>query len=1089
MKFLLSFIFLWVSLGLSGQNAVVDSLRLELSKAQEDTSFIKHAIDLAYQLRGIHPDSAFLLCQQAAELIPQIESNETQIRALRKVGIGYYHIRKLDTAMRYFAQAKQKADDSGDQKMSAYLLTNMGNTAKAQNNPEKALDLYEQSLLASQTLNDQGAQTVAHNNIGTIHMEQGDWGAAEYHYTEALKIQETLGNKTFQAGLLQNIALISRRQAKFTEAIEHYNRAMILQKELGKLPPQALIWRDIGITHRDQGNFTKALQAYQEALKIGQTLGDKTIASSCLKSIAVIYNDMEDYEFGIRYYQQALAIAEELGDRPLVANLLNGLGRSYMLNQDYELASSYLYRAISIRQEVGPRRSLAYPLYNLGSTYVKQGQLDSAFYYLDRSLPLTRQYKQIHLQTLCLTDLGLAHKQKGNLSAAIAHLEEAYSISPPTAYRQEKIDVTRALYQLYKLQNQPTKALTYHELLKSIQDTLFNEKNAREIARLEAAFEFEEEKQAMAFEQERNNTRQQSFRRAAYVALGVALLIILAVVWYYRQKQEANKQLKRLNVEILQQKEKLEELDHLKSRFFTNIAHELRTPLTVIGGMVEQIKNQPKKWLSKGLPLIERNNTNLLNLVNQIMDLRKLEAGNLQLHMIQGDIIGFLRYILESFQSMADSKDVQLHFLPEQPSLLMDYDQEKLLRIVSNLMSNAIKFTPEGGDVYLTIKKGNTLANAPQLLAKGLVHAADVPLLTIEIRDTGIGIAEEHLPHIFNRFYQVDDSTTRKGEGTGIGLALSKELVQLMKGTIQVDSKLGKGTTITFQLPIQKQVTTLVNADLPPSLSPHTSIEEEKTIEQVVQDRDASLPNLLIIEDNADVVQYLQSILQDNYNISLAENGQIGIDKSLAEVPDLIICDVMMPQKDGFEVCQSLKMDIRTSHIPIILLTARADEASRMAGLRRGADAYLAKPFKQEELLIRLQKLHELRQQLQSRYSGLAPVTPADDPGIQLEDRFITEIRTIIEKHIQEEAFGIPELCEAIGLSRTQLHRKIKALTQRSTSHFIRTTRLQQAKLLLKEGKFSIREVAHKVGMQDPAYFSRIFSEEYGLSPSDFAAS
>lgn len=604
---------------------------------------------------------------------------------------------------------------------------------------------------------------------------------------------------------------------------------------------------------------------------------------------------------------------------------------------------------------------------------------------------------------------------------------------------------------------------------------------------MELRNEFEQEKQELAFAQEKailekdaQLRRQRSFQWISALALLVAGIFITIILRFYRMRKLANDELKKLNQEILQQKEELEDLSQVKSRFFTNISHELRTPLTIIGGMVDQIRKQPKEWLDKGLAMIDRNNATLLRLVNQILDLRKLESGTLKLDLTHGDIIGYLRYLVESFQSFAESKHIRLHFLDYSKRVEMDYDAEKILQIISNLLSNAIKFTPEQGEVYLSINLEDGSEDRDELL--------------IMVKDTGIGIPTDKLPHVFDRFYQVDDSNTREGEGTGIGLALTKELVHLMKGSIRVESQLGQGTTFSLSLPVEKgvgssNVATAEQAKLANKLvAKGMKGLNSKTVKEVYNVVDGEEhDHLLIIEDNADVVEYLRALIGDSYAISVARNGEEGIERAIGEIPDVIISDVMMPIKDGFEVCDVLKNDERTSHIPIILLTAKADTEAKMAGLRKGADAYLAKPFNEEELSIRLQNLLEIRQKLKMRYQDLEFRPVEEKEGqLYLEDTFITRLKTVIESKIEDTDMSIQEVCKEMGMSRSQLHKKVKALTNSSTTQIIRSIRLHKAKDLLQNAELTISEVAYDVGFKDPAYFSRSFSEEFGRSPRDF---
>ncbi len=512
--------------------------------------------------------------------------------------------------------------------------------------------------------------------------------------------------------------------------------------------------------------------------------------------------------------------------------------------------------------------------------------------------------------------------------------------------------------------------------------------------------------------------------------------------------------------------EKLQELDQLKSRFFTNISHEFRTPLTVISGMTDQIAEKPERWLNKGIAMIRRNTDNLLDLVNQILDLRKLESGHMHLKLAQGDFVSYLNYIKDSFAGLAEAKDIGLHFESNVPKLVMDYDAEKILRIISNLVGNALKFTPEGGDVSLKVEQQGDKVQ-------------------IQIEDTGIGIPKDVQEDIFRRFFQTHYSDTFKKAGTGIGLSLVKQLVSLMNGDISLISEIDVGSTFTITLPVEcKSEQKHDNLLLPSKDHLHTENDTSISSEfKKVNDSQLELPSLLLVEDNPDVRQYLTACLEGLFKLEIASNGQEGIDLALEKIPDLIISDVMMPEKNGYELTLAIKNDGRTSHIPIILLTAKADLDSKITGLKKGADAYLAKPFEKRELLAQIDQLLEIRNKLQARYQSLDNIRPENISNAAQEDQFILTVKETVHSNIDDESFGITELCRAVGMSRTQLHRKIKALTGRSTSSFIRSIRLNKAKELLTTTDWNISQIAYEVGFKDPKYFSRTFAEEFGESP------
>jgi signal transduction histidine kinase/ligand-binding sensor domain-containing protein/DNA-binding response OmpR family regulator len=516
--------------------------------------------------------------------------------------------------------------------------------------------------------------------------------------------------------------------------------------------------------------------------------------------------------------------------------------------------------------------------------------------------------------------------------------------------------------------------------------------------------------------------------------------------------------------------EYLKELDHFKSRLYTNITHEFRTPLTVILGMVQQIRHTPETYMQEGLSLIESNSKSLLKLINQLLDLSKLENRSFKLQLQQGDIVAYLRYLTESFQTFASSQNLGLRFSSTVEKLIMDYDQEQVKQVLANLLSNAIKYTPSGGTIEVRLHR-----QGHQLI--------------IEVSDTGIGIPPEDCAHIFDRFYQVDSSSTRKGEGTGIGLAHTRELVNMMEGSITVSSELGKGSTFTLCLPIRLGEHTEAASttfDVDPVVSPiRLSLPEPAQQKQRGKE-----PQILIIEDNPDVVRYLKICLQEDYQLDIAYNGKIGLEKAIQAIPDLIISDVMMPEMNGFQVCDTLKNDRRTSHIPFILLTAKVDIDARIEGFRKGADAYLEKPFDKEELMARLQMMlmqqARMRQYFSSQDSQFPKLEADADEQLNAEAQFIQEIRQLIQHNYQDESFGLSVLCQEIGMSRSQLFRKMKALMGVSPSQYIRSYRLEKSRELLQSSALNVSEVSWKVGFKDPAYFSKAFHEAYGVPPSQY---
>jgi DNA-binding response OmpR family regulator/nitrogen-specific signal transduction histidine kinase len=508
--------------------------------------------------------------------------------------------------------------------------------------------------------------------------------------------------------------------------------------------------------------------------------------------------------------------------------------------------------------------------------------------------------------------------------------------------------------------------------------------------------------------------------------------------------------------------ERLAALDRMKSNFFSNITHEFRTPLTLIleparrlGAMLQDKNGQ--NWAK----LIISNSERMLQLVNQLLDINRLEEGLMSVKLQQADLNQLLISILKDYEGAAQDKAIRLELEITGRAHLkwVEIDTEKVSKIVHNLLSNALKFTPDGGEITVS--------------ATGM---PDHQKVEISVEDTGPGIAPEHHERIFDRFYQVDDSSTRSAGGTGIGLALCNELAQKLGGNIRASSEPGKGSRFTLELPLYFALSGETVAD-------GSSITGE-TAEPSAPAAAEQEHSILIVEDNKDLRDFLCSILGKEFDLSTAQDGIEGLQMATATQPDIIISDVMMPRLDGYAMTAQLKADIRTSHIPVVMLTAKSALKSRLTGLKTGADAYLSKPFYAEELMAQIHNLLEQRARLQQYFKGESEGAPA--PAVpDLEHEFLQKAYAAIEDHLTDEQFSVEQLSNALLLSRSQLHRKLKALTGQTTSEFLRDYRLKKALELLRQPGLSIGEVSHKVGFGSPQYFATKFKERYGYPPSE----
>ena len=463
---------------------------------------------------------------------------------------------------------------------------------------------------------------------------------------------------------------------------------------------------------------------------------------------------------------------------------------------------------------------------------------------------------------------------------------------------------------------------------------------------------------------------------------------------------------------------------------------------------------------------MRRNTDRLLELVNQLLDLSKLDSGKMKLQLIKGDLVQLLRALTASFESVAERKGINYHVhFPEYGSMYF-FDKDKIEKIISNLLANAFKYTPESGTVSVTVEMENER-------------------LRILVEDSGPGIPKKELDKIFDRFYQVEGTEEK---GSGIGLALVKELVTLYRGQISVNSEPGKGSRFRITVPVGRslfQEDEFVYGEFKPNTNFTNRHFDEQESAPVTKTGSGNLPLLLLVEDNADLRQYINETVSAQYNVIEAVNGLEGVEKAIAEVPDIILSDVMMPVMDGFAFTQKIKKDERTSHIPVILLTAKAGQGHKLEGLTLGADDYLVKPFDAAELLTRLQNLVNQRKLLRRKFAGEIVLKPSEVAVKSTEQVFLQKILNTIESNMSDENFGVEELAKELYMSRSQLHRKLVALTGQSPSEILRNTRLLRAKELLQKKSATPSEVAFQVGFNSHAYFSKCFKEEFGISPSE----
>ncbi|MCP4153855.1 MAG: response regulator [bacterium] len=628
---------------------------------------------------------------------------------------------------------------------------------------------------------------------------------------------------------------------------------------------------------------------------------------------------------------------------------------------------------------------------------------------------------------------------------------------------------------------------------------------------------------------------------AAVFFLLISLLVYSLVKWrsrkLEREKQRLeqivkertgeiknkNRQLEKQTITLQDQSEKLKEMDEVKSRFFANISHEFRTPLTLIMGPLEKmLTKKPDRERARELKMMLRNSQRLLRLINRLLDLSKLDSGKMKLNALFNNIVPVIKVIVSAFEALALQHRVELKLHLEEEEVILSFDPEKFEEVLCNLLVNALKFTPSGGKVTITARRGRPEGSS---FPNGY--------LELSVRDTGIGIPRDKLGHIFDRFYQSPDTRPKNQKGFGIGLALTKELVLLHQGRIDIHSSEGtdSGTEFVIRLPLGRLNPEHTAKDRNPGTAANTInrldihkqyLSEEEENETFTTSETSETPSktqqtpesqettettelaeltepagekqrdkniILVVEDNADVREYIRGALEPHYTVVETKNGREGVEKAAEIVPDLIVSDVMMPEMDGYELCRQLKKDIKVSHIPIILLTARASDQSVVEGLETGADDYITKPFNTRILTARIRNLIECRSHLQQKIQKEMLLQPAEIAVSSMDQEFIEELKKLIKKNLSDPEFHVVELSQKLYMNRVTLYRKIKALTGDTPTQFLRSYRLKWAAQLLKDKGISVSEVALKVGFSNFGYFSKCFKEKFHQQPSAYQAS
>ena len=897
----------------------------------------------------------------------------------------------------------------------------------------------------------------------------------------------------------------------------------MIQKRMereGNMLGSIIAYREMGKLMRNESRFDDALRMHSEGLKQAETLGDTLEVVQALNNIGTDYKRMGVLDMAQDYHYRAFNICKESTDSSYTAKKnrvvsLNGLGNIYLTFGNYARADSALRLALAGERELNSTLGQAINYANIGSIYRHREQLDSAWMYYRRSMGLNLQigntlgvalchisfgslYEKEHDYDKAISEYDTAYRQlqsskdewhaigplialagvyttKGNDAKALEYLAKALHTARAIKSNEHLAEVYTLYYKLYKRTGNYNAALTAHENAAAMRDSVIDMEKLNRIQN--AGLLIERNHQARVMHEANMNLKSERAARYIYsvvFTIVVVILISALVVFFYVQRIHRRNHLA------------LKRLAEMRESFFTNITHEFRTPLTVILGyshMLEEGK-VPAGDIRKVGSMVSRQGSRLLSLINQLLDIQKVKSAIGQPDWHRGDVVLFISNIVEGYLNLAHSRGIRILYAPKQQNYVCDFVPDYAQKVVCNLVTNAIKFSKRGQNVLITLR-------------------IEDGMLTLVVADYGSGIAPEDRRLIFEPFYQ--SSTNKKSIGSGVGLALVKQIVSVLGGSLRLNTVLGKGSVFTVSVPVKAPEGVVVK-----TLDVKGTIPEEMLMSEVISPEEmddmycaenvvsAAADNadsadqrqlVLIVEDNRDVREYISMQLKDRYRLAMARDGKEGLRMATELVPDIIITDLMMPEMDGYELCQAVKQSAVLDHVPVIIVTAKTTQEDKLRGLQMGVDAYIYKPFNAEELAVSVGNLLEKHRLLRESYiQAAAEHKPDAAEALPAPDRaFLDRLDTVVYEMMAVSAISIDAVAEKLCMSTQQLRRKLNAVSGDTPAAYVRSLQMKKAKEMLdRNGDLPINEVAMACGYYDTSHFTRAFKQAMGVTPTQY---
>lgn len=908
---------------------------------------------------------------------------------------------------------------------------------------------------------------------------------AKYYNQQAWKLSQ----KPVPFALKAKTRYLSYKIAKVSnqneEALRFINETKGLFLKANDLNNYTLSLVDEGGLYVKKQDLKKASEVLLRAKGIFEKLDLKGDLSLLYTTIGSLYhkqgNDNEAINFHKKSLQLNIADSFKLG---ISANYIN-LGVAYNSLKDYPKAQHYFEKALIIKKSIGDKAGLLKCYNNLGVICMNTGNTTKAIEYHTKSMEIAESINSLPDKAMCQINLGYDYQKAGNYLKAIHHTTKGLELAKLSKDLSMQQDCGKVLSECFAKTGQYETAYEMLNFYKKISDSLTTINNAKEISNIQTQYQSiqkDNQIKSLRITATKQELNIQQLRNYSFLALFLLVVVILLVL-FFRQKAKNAKKVQN----------KLQEINNLKNAFFANLSHEFRTPLTLMLGPAEKLLETASDKDRPLLQLIHRNARRMLSLDEQLLEFTKIDSGVQKLKLQKGNIVLLVNAIVNSFSLQAIQHKIILESTSTERIIDCYFDTDIIEKVIGNLISNAIKYTPNGGSISVN------LATELGTTAAATLATANKPNnLIIQVIDTGLGIAKEKQDSIFDRFYQVKNYSSEHPSGYGIGLALVKELITLHKGHISLTSNPGKGSVFTVKLSLDPSIYSTAEINETTTYNPTEIIGSTITHDNDYTSRastsfQSSATNkqksstVLIVDDNLDMRLYLNEILGEHYHVLEAQDGLSGLEKALAKKPDVIVTDIMMETMDGVEFCRRLKMEANTKSIPVILLTALTSTDQKVEGFETGAEDYITKPFHANELLARIASLIKQRAYLKDLFSNELKLEPKAISVASSESVFIQRLINLIEKHIDNPDLDVELLASEIGLSRSQLHRKITSLTNQSTTGFIKVIRIKRAAQLLAQKAGNVSEIMYMVGFNNLSYFAKSFKEVYQITPSEYS--